>query len=100
MQRDNGNFVIRIADNWRGVDASVRGRLFHPFVSFGKENGTGMGLAVVQKIVQDHGGEISLESSSAEGTTFKILLPNGCSLERLADANVPGPGLARNVRIH
>ncbi|MGA3211204.1 MAG: HAMP domain-containing sensor histidine kinase [Terriglobales bacterium] len=97
---ENGSFVIRVKDNGHGIDDSIRSRLFHPFVSHGKENGTGLGLAVVQKIVQDHGGEISLESSSAAGTTFKIVLPNGHSPDHSANAEAPGPGLARNVRIH
>ena len=41
-----------VADSWRGIPASVRTTLFEPFVSHGKENGTGLGLTVVQKIVQ------------------------------------------------
>jgi nitrogen-specific signal transduction histidine kinase len=53
----------------------VRERLFQPFVSYGKENGTGLGLAVTQKIIQDHGGEIVVESTSTGRTIFKIVLP-------------------------
>jgi two-component system sensor histidine kinase AtoS len=53
----------------------VREKLFAPFVSYGKENGTGMGLTVVQKIVQDHGGEVAVERTSTAGTTFRIGLP-------------------------
>jgi nitrogen-specific signal transduction histidine kinase len=49
--------------------------LFEPFVSHGKENGTGMGLTVVQKIVQDHGGDVAVEQTSATGTTFRIRMP-------------------------
>jgi signal transduction histidine kinase len=66
---------IRVCDNGTGIPEAVRDRLFQPFVSSGKENGTGMGLAVVQKIVQDHGGDIVLESTSPQGSIFKITLP-------------------------
>lgn len=66
---------IRLADNGRGIPEAVRGNLFEPFVSAGKENGTGLGLTVVQKIVQDHGGDISVESTSEEGTVFRLTLP-------------------------
>ncbi|MGB8064656.1 MAG: HAMP domain-containing sensor histidine kinase [Candidatus Sulfotelmatobacter sp.] len=71
----SGAITLSVADNGPGIADSIRDRLFHPFVSYGKENGTGLGLAVVQKIVQDHGGEISVERT-AEGTTvFRIVLP-------------------------
>jgi len=66
---------IRVIDNGRGIPESVRGKLFEPFVSAGKENGTGLGLTVVQKIIQDHGGDIVVESTSGEGTVFRINLP-------------------------
>lgn len=72
----NGNSVeIRVADNGRGIPDLVRDRLFEPFVSHGKENGTGLGLTVVQKIVQDHGGDVTVESTSPQGTVFLVVLP-------------------------
>jgi len=71
----DGVITISVADNGPGIAESIRERLFHPFVSFGKENGTGLGLAVVQKIVQDHGGEISLERTAQGRTIFRIVLP-------------------------
>src|SRR5579862_6839089 len=66
---------IRVADNGHGVPESIRGKLFEPFVSVGKENGTGLGLTVVQKIIQDHGGEIVVENTSEKGTIFRVTLP-------------------------
>jgi two-component system sensor histidine kinase AtoS len=44
-------------------------------VSHGKENGTGMGLTVVQKILQDHGGDVVVERTSSAGTTFLVTIP-------------------------
>jgi len=70
-----GSITISVADNGPGIADSIRDRLFHPFVSYGKENGTGLGLAVVQKIVQDHGGEILVERTVQANTVFRIVLP-------------------------
>jgi signal transduction histidine kinase len=69
-----GSIEIAVADNGPGIAESIREKLFHPFVSYGKENGTGLGLAVVQKIVQDHGGEIFVERTADARTVFRILL--------------------------
>jgi len=71
----NDSITISVADNGPGIADSIRDRLFHPFVSYGKENGTGLGLAVVQKIVQDHGGEIVTERTLQHMTVFRIVLP-------------------------
>ena len=70
-----GSVSIAVTDNGPGVAESIRDKLFHPFVSHGKQNGTGLGLAVVQKIVQDHGGEIFLERTLDGRTVFRIVLP-------------------------
>lgn len=66
---------IRVADNGPGIPRPVRESLFHPFVSYGKENGIGLGLTVVQKIIQDHGGEVGVEDTGARGTVFRFTLP-------------------------
>jgi signal transduction histidine kinase len=66
---------IIIRDNGPGIPQDIRGRLFEPFVSSGKHYGTGLGLTVVQKIIHDHGGEITVKSTSQEGTVFRVALP-------------------------
>ncbi len=66
---------IRVADNGMGIPPEIRDQLFQPFVTSGKENGIGLGLTVVQKIVQEHGGEVSVESTGPQGTVFCIRLP-------------------------
>jgi signal transduction histidine kinase len=71
-----GAISISVADNGPGIAESIRERLFHPFVSYGKENGTGLGLAVVQKIVQDHSGEIVVERTAQGRTVFRLVLPS------------------------
>ncbi len=71
----NGNLAIQITDDGPGVESSIRDKLFQPFVSYGKENGTGLGLTIAQKIVQDHQGSLQLESSVPGRTVMQILLP-------------------------
>lgn len=71
----SGAISISVADNGPGIAESIRDRLFHPFVSFGKENGTGLGLAVIQKIVQDHGGTITVERTANNQTIFRMVIP-------------------------
>lgn len=75
LERAGDKMTIRVADNGSGIPESIRWVLFEPFVSFGKENGTGLGLTVVQKIVQDHGGEVAVEQTSERGTVFRVTLP-------------------------
>ncbi len=81
LRRSGEGLEIRIEDNGPGIADPVRDRLFEPFVSYGKENGTGMGLTVVQKILQDHGGDIAVEQTSASGTTFRVSIPLSPSAE-------------------
>lgn len=66
---------VRVVDNGSGISPQVLDTVFEPFVSYGKENGIGLGLAVVRKIMQDHGGETIVESTGGEGTVFKLTLP-------------------------
>jgi signal transduction histidine kinase len=76
-----GNAVaaIRIRDNGEGVREEIALRLFEPFVSAGKESGIGLGLALVKRIVEAHGGTAGMRriEDSAKGwqTEFFLLLP-------------------------
>jgi signal transduction histidine kinase len=67
---------VRVEDNGPGIPEAIRDTLFQPFVSYGKENGTGLGLTVVQKIFQDHGGDVSVETTGVGRTVFKLVLPH------------------------
>ncbi|HXY02656.1 MAG TPA: ATP-binding protein, partial [Terriglobales bacterium] len=69
------DFEIRVKDNGPGIPPSIRESLFDPFVSFGKLNGTGVGLAIVSKIVSDHGGTVGVEKTSDNGTAILMKLP-------------------------
>ncbi len=65
---------LQIADSGSGIPPHIMDRLFDPFFTT-KPDGTGLGLAVSKKIVDDHGGRVEVQSTIGKGTTFKIFLP-------------------------
>ncbi len=65
---------IDIADQGMGIPSELIHRVFEPFFTT-KAQGTGLGLAVVRRILDEHGGEITVESTPGRGTTFIIRLP-------------------------
>jgi two-component system NtrC family sensor kinase len=71
---------IRVADNGDGVKSGDEERVFEVFFST-KERGTGLGLAIARRIVEEHGGRLSLENRPGRGATFVIRLPKGIFLE-------------------
>jgi len=66
--------MIQVADNGKGIPAEVERKIFDPFFST-KETGTGMGLSIAARIVENHGGIIQYETRQNAGTTFSITLP-------------------------
>jgi signal transduction histidine kinase len=66
--------VLTLADEGPGVPDEIRERLFDPFVTKGKKGGTGLGLAVARRFVEDHGGRIELLPAE-KGARFQITLP-------------------------
>ena len=71
---DSARALLRVSDNGKGMTADQVQRVFEPFFTTKKE-GTGLGLALVQQIVTEHGGHIECESASGKGSTFTIFLP-------------------------
>jgi signal transduction histidine kinase len=65
---------VRVSDTGVGIPAEALDRVFEPYYST-KDTGTGLGLAVTRKIVDEHGGRIRVESTPGEGTTFEVDLP-------------------------
>lgn len=66
--------TITISDTGPGVPPDIQRRMFEPFFTT-KTRGTGLGLAVARRVVEEHGGTIDVASESAKGTTFTIRLP-------------------------
>ncbi len=67
--------ILEVADNGAGITPSMMGHLFELFHSTKGNRGTGIGLAVTKKIVEEHEGSISVKSAPGEGTTFILRLP-------------------------
>jgi len=67
---------IQIKDHGHGMETEVRERALDPFFTT-RPSGTGLGLPIVQRIVEAHGGEIEIESEEGEGTSVTLLLPLG-----------------------
>jgi signal transduction histidine kinase len=66
---------MRVWDNGPGIPKEIQPTIFEPFVSYGKAEGRGLGLAIAKKIIEDHGGEISLDRKNKTGTLFRITMP-------------------------
>ena len=77
---------LSVSDTGCGIPVDLRSRVFEPFVTQGKENGTGLGLATSRDIIEGHGGSLNFETRTSEesnetgpGTTFVIELPLSCA---------------------
>ena len=70
-----GGVQIRVRDRGRGIPRKVLKRIFEPFFSYGKKKGTGLGMATVKKIVEEHAGTLEFQSEEGEGTEVIITLP-------------------------
>ncbi len=76
-RRTGDEISITVSDTGPGIPASIRSQIFEPFATFGKEKGSGLGLAMAKKAVEDHGGSITVECEPGTGTSFTITLPMG-----------------------
>ncbi len=77
-ENKRGSFVFSVSDNGIGIDPELTDRIFKIFLRLEPNSGldgTGIGLAAVQKIVQLHGGDIEVSTSPGEGATFRIRIP-------------------------
>ena len=77
--------VVEIRDGGKGIAESMLNSIFDPFVTT-KRNGTGLGLALVAKVIGDHGGVIEFESQPRR-TVFQVFLPVSTSAEIAQDGS-------------
>jgi signal transduction histidine kinase len=70
------SILVRVEDSGPGISPALRGRLFQPFVTAGKKNGLGLGLALSRQTLLDHGGDLWLDANGP-GARFCLRLPYG-----------------------
>lgn len=92
------NCIITVTDNGPGVPENIRTSLFEPFVSEGKQKGTGLGLTLAQCIAVEHGGEVVLLSSRPGETVFQMQVAR--DLPRVAVATDSEPNHRDQVVAH
>ena len=89
----DGYVILEINDDGPGIPDDVRPRIFDPFFTTKSAGtGTGLGLTVASRIVEDHGGELRMESTPGQGASFYVRLPTGAGRPR------PGPSSAPRTR--
>lgn len=74
--RDGDHVVIRVTDTGAGMTPEVQARVFEPYFST-KRAGTGLGLPTVRRVVEEHGGSVSVQSEVGRGSQFSLRLPAG-----------------------
>ncbi len=74
-EKFGNRWQLKVNDNGLGIPESIKDKIFNPFVSYRKRGGTGLGLAIARNIVEQHQGNIEVESEPGKGSTFVINLP-------------------------
>jgi K+-sensing histidine kinase KdpD len=72
---ENEYVRIDFTDTGTGMPEEVKKRIFEPFMTYGKKHGTGLGMSIVKKVIDDHNGKIEINSVMGKGTTITIYLP-------------------------
>lgn len=75
VRQDKKNIIFDVFDNGIGMDRETRDKIFTLFFSSKGEKGTGLGLFISNKIIEQHGGSIKVKSTEGEGTLFNIKIP-------------------------
>ncbi len=88
--------AIRITDTGVGIPPERLQRIFEPFVSYKSDRGIGLGLAIANKIVAEHGGCIRVESAVGVGSTFTVVLPRREDAPKPQEMPPSSPGTATN----
>lgn len=75
VSQENTFLQIEFADTGTGMTEEIKSKIFEPFFTYGKKHGTGLGMSIVKKIIEDHNGTIAIDSELGKGTTLIIKLP-------------------------
>ena len=71
---ERGSLIFEVADNGSGIDYEIKKKIFTTFFTTKGGGGTGLGLLTTRKIIQEHGGKITVHSKKGEGARFRIEL--------------------------
>jgi signal transduction histidine kinase len=74
--RQDRAVIVEVADNGPGIPSAVRERLFQPFAGSMRPGGSGLGLAISRELIVAHGGTLTLVGTGADGTRFRITIPD------------------------
>ena len=89
LEAQEEHIVVRVIDNGPGVPESIRGSLFEPFVSEGKQKGTGLGLTLAHCVAEEHDGEVVLASSRPGETIFQMRVTREIRAASVTDESEP-----------
>jgi signal transduction histidine kinase len=76
LHQEQPGIMIQVRDAGKGIQPEALSRVFEPFFTSGKRNGTGLGMAICENIIDRHHGYIHLTSAVGEGTVVSIWLPS------------------------
>ena len=88
---DKGSVEVTVEDTGPGISPQIRDQLFQPFVSFGKKNGLGLGLALSRQTILEHSGDMWATRATSGGARFHIRLP-------LAQTSVTEPTAVSSIK--
>jgi signal transduction histidine kinase len=76
LQRKKDRLEFDILDNGIGMDPATQEKLFTPFFSSKGDKGTGLGLFIANKVIEQHGGQITVSSAPGRGSLFRVMIPS------------------------
>jgi signal transduction histidine kinase len=91
-ERADNSVLVSVSDTGAGIPPHLIGKIFEPYEST-KKGGSGLGLMIVRRIVQQHGGAIDVDSVVGKGTVFRLRLPTREKLARVLES--PAAATAR-----
>ena len=91
LDADGEHLLLTVRDDGTGMTPEQQARIFDPFFST-KANGRGLGLAICHRILEEHGGTVSVESEVGKGTSFRVTLPV-CAEPAISDLLDPQPAI-------
>jgi len=92
-RNEDGHTVFQVEDDGEGIPDELTLKVFNEFFSSKGTEGTGIGLLVVQKVAEEHGGSVSFDSHPGEGTTFTVTIPEEIQLPVIDNTPEEAPRL-------